>query len=179
MMGRGHGETRTHAHPKRWQAKKNGPSRPRAEPSTSSPKGKSSGFLPAWMESAIERVTGRGSYALNTSMPCLDSLHANLMKLIPEAKRANTAHINGALFCPNNGRNPKIHSSNGIFAVVVDDVVYVRCSDKSCISKHQDPLLSGEHVEVVTGTERYPQPWFKYTEKSYSGMEERMGSRGH
>ena len=151
MIGQGHGETRTHAHPKRWQAKKNGPSRPRAEP----------------------------SYALNTSMPCLDSLHANLMKLIPEAKRANTAHINGALFCPNNGRNPKIHSSNGIFAVVVDDVVYVRCSDKSCISKHQDPLLSGEHVEVVTGTERYPQPWFKYTEKSYSGMEERMGSRGH
>lgn len=179
MIGHGHGETRTHAHPKRWQAKKNGPSRPRAEPSTSSPKGKSSGFLPAWMESAIERVTGRGSYALNTSMPCLDSLHGILMKLIPEAKRANTAHVTGALFCPNNTRKPKIHSSNGTFVVVVGDVVYATCSDKSCYKKHQGTPLAGESVEVVAGTEHNPQPWFKYTEKSYSGMEERMEGSGH
>jgi hypothetical protein len=131
------------------------------------------------MESAIERVTGRGSYALNTSMPCLDGLHDNLMKIIPDAKRSNTAHVVGALFCPNNTRQPNIHSSNGTFVVVVGDVVYATCSDKSCKRKHQDPFLSGEQVEVVKGTERSPQPWFKYTEESYSGMEERMATHGH
>jgi hypothetical protein len=132
------------------------------------------------MESAIQRVTGRGAYALNTRMPCLDKIHAQLVKFIPEARRADTAHINGALFCPNHCSEPRIHSSNGIFVVVVGDVVYATCSDRSCNNKNQavTPPLSGEEpVEIVEGTEKCWKPWFKYTEESYKGLESRM--RGH
>lgn len=176
----GLGETRTHAHPKRRQAKKRGPSRPCAGPSTasSSPAAKSSGFLPTWMESAIQRVTGRGGYALNTSMPCLDKMHAQLVQFVPEAKRADTAHINGALFCPNHGSEPRIHSSNGIFVVVVGEVVYATCSDKSCYKQPSSPSASGDSIEVVTGTEKCWRPWFKFTEESYSELEKKMGHHG-
>lgn len=131
------------------------------------------------MESAIQRITGRDGYALNTSMPCLDKMHAQLVQFVPEAKRADTAHINGALFCPNHGSEPRIHSSNGIFVVVVKDVVYATCSDKSCYNKRHQTTpkssSSSDSVEVVMGTEKSWKPWFKYTEGSYNELERRMG----
>jgi hypothetical protein len=123
------------------------------------------------MESAVRRVTGREGLAINTSMPYLDKLHAQLARFLPQATRTKTAHIIGALFCPNHLENPKIHSSNGIFVSIVDDVVYATCSDQSCY-KLSDPL-SPVCVDVVKGTEEWRRPWIKYTEEIYTQLEQK------
>lgn len=130
----------------------------------------SSGFLPPWMESAVHRIIGRGSYAVNRSMPCLDTMHAQLQKFVPDATRENTVHILGALYCPNNQDDPKVHSSNGTYVVRVGDELYVRCSDSSC--KHMKHSTSIQMVaEVVEGTASRGNPWVKYTEEAYAALE--------
>jgi hypothetical protein len=119
-------------------------------------------------------------------MPCLDKIHKQLVELVPEAKRECTAHIVGALYCPNYSEEPRIHSRNGIFVVAIGDDVFATCSDQSCFSKHRmasqtsspssstPPRLA---VEVVEGTERWSRPWVKYTEQSYTGLEHRANQR--
>jgi hypothetical protein len=123
-------------------------------------------FLPAWAESAIKRVTGNRGYGLNTSMPSLDQMHKLLVEYVPEATREKTAHLTDALFCPNTHNAPKVHSSNGIYVVVCEQVVYARCSDSSC----ECCKPTGE-VELVVGSDKWKRPWVKYTEESYTLLE--------
>ena len=130
----------------------------------------STGFLPPWMESAVQRITGRVSCAVNRSMPSLDRMHTQLKKFIPDATRENTVHVVGALYCPNNQDVPRVHKNNGIYVIRVGDDLYVRCSDSSCT--HAKHCTSSSMVaEVVEGTASWGNPWVKYTEEAYTKLE--------
>jgi len=114
-------------------------------------------------------------------MPSLNTMHSSLVAFVPGVKRENTAHVIGALFCPNTLLAPRIHPSNGIFVAVCDEaVVYARCSDGSC-SWGGIPKKAGgeeeEEVEVVAGTSHWRRPWVKYTEKSYKQLMAKAAGR--
>ena len=126
-------------------------------------------FLPPWMESAIARITGRGAYAVNKSMPSLDRMHSHLAKFIPEATRENTFHMLGALYCPNNQEKPRVHSSNGTYVIRVGEDLFVRCSDSSCNHGGSGQMVA----EMVEGTATWRRPWVKYTEAAYAILEDR------
>lgn len=128
-------------------------------------------FLPGWLESAVSH---RG-YALNKSMPSLRTMHASLAEFVPGVKREDTAHIIGALVCPNTLEVPHIHSSNGIYAVVHGETVYARCSNSSCCYPSKASKDSGEEDQAVTpelveGTNTWKRPWVKYTEETYKRL---------
>ena len=132
----------------------------------------SAASLPGWLESAVSQ----GGYALNKSMPSLGTLYASLVEFVPEAKREDTAHIIGALVCPNTLKTPRIHPSNGIYVVVCGETVYAKCSDNSCCFLKMDGAGedSGQTPEVVQGTVMWRRPWVKYTEESYKSLLRRM-----
>jgi hypothetical protein len=108
-------------------------------------------------------------------MPSLDTVHTLLQQFVPGAKRENTAHITGALFCPNTQDDPKIHSNNGIYVVVHEEVVYTMCTDKACDGKRSPCAMAAQMVE---GTSKWSNSWFKYTEESYAELESRANGKG-
>ena len=129
-------------------------------------------FLPGWLESAASR----GGYALNKSMPSLGTLHASLVEFVPGVKREDTAHVIGALVCPNTLKTPRIHPSNGVYVAVCGETVYAKCSDNSCCFLGGASNTDEDHgyPEVVQGTVTWRRPWVKYTEESYKRLLVRM-----
>ena len=171
-------ETRTHAHPKRWQAKKGPGGGSRAGPSAArggprSPSGADQTFLPQWAQSAISRITGRGGgeYSLNTTMPCLGPIHEMLSKHVQGIKKEDVAHISRAFFCPCLACKGliKIHENNGTFVAMAEEgkVIYARCSDRSCLCDEKD--IKDGCMDVVEGTGA--RPWIRLTAEKMAELE--------
>ena len=174
-------EARTHAHPKRWQAKRGlvrgpsaGPSAARGDPRTP---GAKPVFLPDWAQSAISRITGReGRYTINTSMQCLTHIHTRLSALLPGIKLQKTAHIARTLFCPTlacKGR-VRVHEGNGTYVTLEEDekTIYARCSDRSCVCNEED--MDKGYTNVIPNTGE--RPWIKLTAETLEEIEENIRS---
>lgn len=123
-------------------------------------------FLPGWLESAIQDVTG-GKCKMNTRMACLDKRHEEISKHVDGIERKNMAHISG-LFCPSLAMQgvARVHTNNGCFVAVKDDVVYARCSVCACSGVDQ----SGSLVEIVDGTQGKQYPWVRLENEVYNKM---------
>ena len=126
----------------------------------------SGGFLPGWLESAIQHVTGMKSN-VNKTMACLDRRYEVIAGCVEGIERKHMAHITG-LFCPSLAikGEARVHTNNGCFVAVKDDVVYARCSDCTC----SDVQQSGSFVDIVEGTESKQIPWIRLDENMYGKM---------
>jgi hypothetical protein len=104
---------------------------------------------------------------MNTTMKCLNKKHEDISKHIEGIDKKHVAHVFG-LFCPSLAIQgvTRMHTKNGCFVAVKDDVVYARCSDCACSDVDQ----SGSLVEIVEGTGGWQYPWVKLDNEAYSRM---------
>ncbi len=175
-------ETRTHAHPKRWQAKNGlsrgssaGPSAAHGNPRTS---GAKPVFLPQWAQSAFSRINGKqGGQDINTSMQSLNHIHSMLSSLVPGIKRQKTVHMSRTIFCPSLACKGiiHVHEGNGTFVALDDkeETLYARCSDRSCVCSEEDTERGYMDVIKKTG----PRPWVKLTAEILESIEENISSK--
>jgi hypothetical protein len=123
----------------------------------------------------MARITGRDvTHDVNTTMPCLDSIHAQLIKLIPSLRREDMAHVARTLMCPCLACKgiPKVHGSNGTFVALAEggDVLYARCSDWTCCCDESDTTSGWMDIVEGSGT----RPWVKLTAEKMAQFEERV-----
>jgi hypothetical protein len=120
----------------------------------------------------MARITGRaGGYDINTSMHCLDHVHAHISGYVRDIKRQDVAHISRALFCPCLACKGvvRVHSSNGTFVAVAEDgnALYARCSDRTCLCDKED--MEQDWVDVIQASG--PRPWIKLTATKLAVLE--------